>query len=91
MRQKFSNIRKHVEETIVQKLGSVLVLKQKYQVFMCILGALLEMKNSSVIRSEQIQNDVKHIDKKVIELQGKFISLLGAYSRISYTKLNRFI
>ena len=37
------------------------------------------MKNSSVIRSEQIQNDVKHIDKKVIELQGNFNSMLGAY------------
>ena len=29
LQHKFSNIREHVEETIVQKLGSVLVLKQK--------------------------------------------------------------
>ena len=62
-----------------EKLGSVLVLKQKNQAFMCIIGALLEMKNFSVIRSEQIQNDVKHIDEKIIELQGNFNSLLGAY------------
>ena len=46
---------------------------------MCILGALLEMKNFSVIRSEQTQNDVKHIDQKIIELQGNFNSMLGAY------------
>ena len=81
MLHKFSNIRKHVEETIVQKLGSVLVLKQKkYQVVVYISGALLEMeRHFCVIRSEQIQNDVKHIDQKVIELQGNLNGMLGAY------------
>ena len=40
-------------------------------------------RNFSVIRSEQIQNDVKHIDKKIVEFQGNFNNMLGAYARIS--------
>ena len=47
---------------------------------MCISGALLEMeRHFCVIRSEQIQNDVKHIEKKIIELQGNLNGMLGAY------------
>ena len=74
------------ETTIVQKLEVVLVFKTKKKlVTMCISGALLEMeKNFSKIRSKQIQNNVKFIDRKIMELQGNFSSMLGGYSRISY-------
>ena len=50
----------------------------------CISGSLLEEeRNTSMTSAEQVQNDVKQIDKSIVDLWGNFSSMLGRY-RVTY-------